>query len=81
MSVCLGCALHTNKVLAPVCGCLSLTCFGSGKGEECSGTGGADLGSHIMLNAAASNFNSTLLEKIPLILQNAAAGFSSQLFP
>lgn len=51
------------------------------EGEECSDTGGADLGSHMMLNAAASNFNSTLLGKIPLILQNAAAGFSSQLFP
>lgn len=34
-----------------------------------------------MLSAAASSFNSTLLEKIALILQNAAAGFSSQLFP
>lgn len=51
------------------------------EGEECSGPGGADLGSHMMLNAAASSSNSTLLGKIPLILQNAAAGFSSQLSP
>lgn len=35
------------------------------EGEECSGTGGADLASHMMLDAAASNFNSTLLGKIP----------------
>lgn len=33
----------------------------------------------MMLNAAGSNSSSTLLGKIPLILQNAAAGFSSQL--
>lgn len=35
------------------------------EGEECSGTGGADLASHMMLGAAASNFKSTLLGKIP----------------